>query len=582
MATKDKEKAREGPNHERVGFWYLFGRAALSVVLGILLAIAVPSRFSEEMVSQTIARFAAPFSGYLFDYERKNDIAADPRGWNGTDITVLVIDREALEGCREGWPARYPFYTWLLGYLNRFPPKGLFIDVILSQSRSRGSGELEKTTCTGDLKQPARSDGNTHFTEFDGFKKALTRLTSSGTRVFLAARRTPENMLITNPELDNDVDLKALKRVGVEFSAHAVDRLAWTYPLVYPKESPCQEEHGSSADQTLDCDGKVPDISEGKCQLSAAFAIFEDIYEKRGGGIVVPCNSAKFMSVTWPLDTASDGLLWRVSKDEESEARRDSWIRVDQGDDDAQMYCTSSDSELTLLMRAEARAIFRPASRPLCVHYRTIHASMLQRKSVDERANGEETGLDDVLRSAFKDRVVMIGTAFAYSNDLILSPLQDRIPGVFLHAVALDNLLSHHSTFEDIEAWEPRLIMPMNRWCRLGLYTVIGILAMSLVVIGKSRARERFKRFHRERSHWKTRFSAPWWRAKQSTALFNLTFSLASGIALVVVGVGMILIGEWMQIPFLVVAHVIACTIAAEFFEWSEHLFRWITDIKEN
>jgi hypothetical protein len=36
-----------------------------------------------------------------------------------------------------------------------------------------------------------------------------------------------------------------------------------------------------------------------------------------------------------------------------------------------------------------------------------------------------------------------------------------------------------------------------------------------------------------------------------------------------------------MHVPFLVVAHILACSIAVEWLEWSEHLFNWITDSKE-
>jgi hypothetical protein len=276
------------------------------------------------------------------------------------------------------------------------------------------------------------------------------------------------------------------------------------------------------------------------------------------------------MSVTWPLDTAAYGLRWREPEDEESEMRHKLWLlRTDRFDQDLQMYCTSSDSELTLLWRAEARAILRPTSRPLCVHYRTIHASQLERMSHDERD------------AAFTDRFVMIGTSFAYSNDFVLSPLHDRIPGVFLHAAALDNLLSRHGTLEDIEAWEPELFMAAGRWYKLLSLGGIGFVMMLFIVAGKKKARKIFKDSYQERRHWKTRRSAAWWHAKRATAIFNITFFAISGLVLVMFGVLMIVIGTRIQVPFLVVAHVIACIIAVEWLEWSEDLFNWITDRKE-
>ncbi len=111
MATQSEKPGPQAGKHEQAGWLRLSWRAALSVLLGLLLALVVPTRFTEEMGAQTIARYAAPFSGYLFDLERKKAIGLAPNAWNDKEITVLVIDREALSAHNEGWPARYPFYS---------------------------------------------------------------------------------------------------------------------------------------------------------------------------------------------------------------------------------------------------------------------------------------------------------------------------------------------------------------------------------------------------------------------------------------------------------------------------------------
>jgi CHASE2 domain-containing sensor protein len=182
---------------------------------------------------------------------------------------------------------------------------------------------------------------------------------------------------------------------------------------------------------------------------------------------------------------------------------------------------------------------------------------------------------------AFQNRIVMIGTSFDYSNDFVLSPLNDRIPGVFLHAVALDNLFSHRGALDDVEAWEPRLDMPTVRWGKLLLLSVVGFTGILLVAGAKKTLRQYFKRSFDERGFWTTRFSLQWWGAKSLTAVFNIALFLISLLVLVVFGVGMIVFGTHFHVPFLLIAHVIACTIAVEWLEWGEHLFNWITDSKE-
>ncbi|MFM0168495.1 CHASE2 domain-containing protein [Paraburkholderia sediminicola] len=556
MATQNEKQGPAPEKHEGIGWWHLLGRAALSVALGLLLALLVPTRFTEEMGAQTMARYAAPFSGYWFDIgsERERDHKGEREikreqeqaseeteaVWNDKDITVLVIDREALKTQQEkGWPAHYKFYTWLLRILDKHRPAKVFIDVILSQPKDD---------------------------TFGAFKQAVADLVSHETSVYLAARRTEDNRLATNDDLDEAPELKAVKRVGIEFSAHAVDRLAWTYPLVYAKEEHSNEQTGGT-NRIPDKEVKWRNPSQGNCPLSAAFAIYEDASGR--GGLEAQCDEPRFMSVTWPLDTAADGLRWLESDDEESEARRGFWVRADKGDHDEQMYCTSSDSELRLLWRAEARAFLRSTSRPLCVHYRTIHASQLELMSCEERI------------AAFRHRIVMIGTSFDYSNDFVLSPLNDRIPGVFLHAAALDNLFSHRGKLDNIEAWEPHLDMPALRWGKLLLLSGIGFVLIFLYAAVKKKIRQEFKGFYHERSHWKKRFSWHWWSAKVLTAVFNILLFVASGVVLVTFGVGMIVFGTHLHVPFLLIAHVLACTIAVEWLEWSEHLFNWITDSKE-
>ncbi|MFM0227009.1 CHASE2 domain-containing protein [Paraburkholderia dipogonis] len=580
MATqKEEEQGHKDAKHEGGGFWHLFGRAALSVVLGIVLAFLLPTRFGEEMGAQTMARYAAPFSGYLFDRERKKVVDKEQTDWYGKSITVLVIDAEVLTACKEGWPAHYPFYSWLLGYLNKFPPKGVFIDVILSQSKGQGPAKLKETECLGETVKPGPHK-TLKDSDFNDFKKAVMRLTSHKIPVFLAARRTSGNTLVTNPDLDSDHDLMNLRRVGIEFSAHSVDRLAWTYPLVYPKDESTNKQK-QSPEQTAHSMPEQPATSEGDCPRSAAFAIFKDVYS---GKLDVPCDRAAFMSVTWPLDTAAYGLRWHESMDEEREERHGFWPRVDSGDGDEEMYCTSNEDQIRLLLRAEARAFLRPLSRPLCVHYRTIHASQLPKRMGDGLNVGatKDTELSDPeLNDAFRGRFVMIGTSFAYSNDLVLSPLQDRIPGVFLHAAALDNLLTDHSDLEDVEAWELKFKMPVSRWVKILILGGIGFIGFFIIVSIKKKVRKIFAEFHHERTHWRKRFHPHWWLAKSITAVFNIALLAISLAVLVSFGVAMILLGAGMHVPFLVVAHILACAIAVEWLEWSEHLFNWITDSKE-
>lgn len=148
MATqKEEEQGHKGAKHEGGGFWHLFGRAALSVVLGIVLAFLLPTRFGEEMGAQTMARYAAPFSGYLFDREREKAVDKEQSDWHGKSITVLVIDAEVLAACKEGWPAHYPF-TAGSGISQQVSAEGCFYRCDSFPVQGTGCRETQETQQT--------------------------------------------------------------------------------------------------------------------------------------------------------------------------------------------------------------------------------------------------------------------------------------------------------------------------------------------------------------------------------------------------------------------------------------------------
>ena len=86
-----------------------------------------------------------------------------------------------------------------------------------------------------------------------------------------------------------------------------------------------------------------------------------------------------------------------------------------------------------------ARALWRgffnrgnidPQLAQVCYPFQTIRAVDLAK--MDENALG----------SAFRDQVVLVGGYFSDAPDATISPVHGQIPGVFVHATALDNLIT--------------------------------------------------------------------------------------------------------------------------------------------
>lgn len=100
------------------------------------------------------------------------------------------------------------------------------------------------------------------------------------------------------------------------------------------------------------------------------------------------------------------------------------------------------------------------AAQPICPYNRTLTLSELRAPDADD------TRLTDMLTG----RYVMIGAALSGMNDTVLSPVHDTIPGVYMHAMALDNLLTYQDDYKRAVEWE---IWPPNVLWLLGIPVVM-------------------------------------------------------------------------------------------------------------
>lgn len=68
---------------------------------------------------------------------------------------------------------------------------------------------------------------------------------------------------------------------------------------------------------------------------------------------------------------------------------------------------------------------------------------------------GGSTREGGALHALFNDRYVLVGTRLAGSGDITVSPVHGQLPGIFLHAMALDNLFRDHAGY-----WRPMPQLP--------------------------------------------------------------------------------------------------------------------------
>jgi hypothetical protein len=112
-----------------------------------------------------------------------------------------------------------------------------------------------------------------------------------------------------------------------------------------------------------------------------------------------------------------------------------------------------------------------------------------------------------------------------------------------------------------------------------------GKSADALVVTSASdeKPEERHKERHEERlSGRPARYSEDWWAMKLGYAFLYIARKVGSLAVLVITVAILLYIGQSvLNVGYLTAVHLVACAVAAEWFEWGKKLVNWLYDIEE-
>lgn len=165
---------------------------------------------------------------------------------------------------------------------------------------------------------------------------------------------------------------------------------------------------------------------------SAALAVAQD-----AAGIRFPPNQDT-MALTWGVDNVD-------------QSRYAEWCRQSRGG-----FIELLPGALRGLILGE-----KNPSLPICPYSHVLTMSELLNAAPED---------EERLQRMLHGRYVMIGAAISGYNDVILSPVHEMIPGVFMHAMALDNLLTYGKNYKRALDWS---IWPPNALWLLGLPVVM-------------------------------------------------------------------------------------------------------------
>lgn len=132
-------------------------------------------------------------------------------------------------------------------------------------------------------------------------------------------------------------------------------------------------------------------------------------------------------------------------------------------------HCAAPGNFFADFLKEFAQAIFWKLAGPdqsRCLYNLTLSASDLEVSTPEDRAQ-----LEQLLR----DRQVLVGANITSTGDQVQSPVHGKIPGIYLHAMALDNLITLGMNYDR----EPETLLNFDiSWLDLLEVGLLGLIAL--------------------------------------------------------------------------------------------------------
>lgn len=315
-------------------------------------------------------------------------------------VTVVVIDDASLYG--ENWsvPLRYEQQGLLAGAIGYYDPAAIFMDFGYS-----------------------RAHGDDPQTEVRLYSEQLRYLTQGDrTRVMIGevSGRTQEDDLMLTP-------LRQVQSVGTQWNSRT-----W---LNYPFQGVARAEAYS---------GHTPPPPP-----MAAVALYEAYCARQislgnpdacVAGWRPPLDGELF--VTWGFGASPAARAFAASGDEKCFMPDDGvWTRISRA---------LSQAGGAAVRAAAYEQTGADTTETRCVYSDVITASQL----LNPRPETEP-----LIDSLIRDRVVLVGAAHSYTTDFHNIPHVGRVPGVMIHAMAIDNLITDQDRYTRMP---PQLVFDLD------------------------------------------------------------------------------------------------------------------------
>ena len=326
-----------------------------------------------------------------------------------SDIAVVEINDRYLDFVGESWPPSYAAYAAMLDDIALYQPASVFIDVAFIHTRP--------------------DDTLPHLID------SICKLHHQKIRVYLASLENEQGELHLRPGFETAKTRNCYTLVGIRYDPAPNTKLALTYPLIGNGQ-----DYGSESDTAR---------KEKRSQiLSAAYAIAKD--HDRDKRLQQSLNHAPdaTMALNWSLvpHPVTDWTLW------EGCTTKTAW-----------WWEMLPYPLRALLLDMRLRGLQSYSLEPACPSHRHVPLNLITDPQTEQAR--------DWLRRNLQSKHVMVGASVAGVNDSVQSPVHGDLPGIYLHAMALDNLLTYGDDYK-----QPGKLHERNWILFFGLALALGLI----------------------------------------------------------------------------------------------------------
>lgn len=342
-------------------------------------------------------------------------------------ITIMTVDDADLHAYGLTWPVSLDYYQRLIDRVMTFQPRAIFIDVLFLDNRdSLLIDKLSRSTCRA-------SDAGVPI--FIATMARSDGVLGDGKPSLLPASNVENTLFSARNSTGKPCVIPTLANIAPD----KLDQSQWQYPIERNAES-----GRSSVALAMFCHFNVDqcprDLSEPQALIWGTRAAPTNeqtmISRNVAGGTSSICRSQ------WHMSEAIPGLgLWQ-------------------------------------------KLITHTPSLPLCPYHQVIPVRAFQ--YLDNPVAGYGFSANEI-RDALNGKMIFIGADLAAAGDNVVSPFHGRLPGVHVHAMALDNLIETRGRYiEDGEFGSHQGWNTRTNW-----FTLSAIILTTTTLVGWSLLRRR-------------------------------------------------------------------------------------------